>query len=257
MMLEYARTWGDSDAPTVVLLHPAGETRHVWTPHAENLQENYHVVSLDLPAHGIHPRTDFSFERAVDDIEAILDEVGSCVVGGHSMGGYVAMQAAAEHQDCVDGLLLGGAAYNFRTGKGLAISAVQYPLSYVLDVFRYSDRLSDWVDERFGEEVDEQQQPPEHEDTYDGFHGEIQSIRAGMFLPTWPYVEAYGGPVLIAHGEEEALQAHAEELADRVGGELAWYEGGHQAPVSTTQEFAEITKDFLDDVYANKATASR
>lgn len=98
-MLECVRTWGDPESPTVLLLHPAGGTRHSWTPHAERLRDSYHVVAIDLPAHGIHPHDEFSFDRAVEDVGKVLENIGTAVLVGHSQGGYVAMHAAAAHAD--------------------------------------------------------------------------------------------------------------------------------------------------------------
>lgn len=248
-MLEYSTTYGEPDSPTVVLLHPAGGTRHVWTPHAEQLQDDYHVISLDLPAHGIHPSATFSFDRAVADIERVLDDVGSAVLVGHSQGGYVAMRAAAEHGDSVDGLLLAGASYEWRRPKMMAFSALYHPVSYVFDAISYSDRLSEWIIERFGEGDDKRQEPPEHEETYETLRGTAQCIRASTFQRAWPYVKAYDGPVMVAHGTEEMLQDHAEELAERVNARLEWFTGDHQAPMDDTHEFTELTRDFLTDVY--------
>lgn len=249
VMQRYVTEWGDDSKETVVLLHPAGGTGHVWTPHAEHLEDEYHIVAPDLPAHGIHPNPEFEFDRAVEDVGLILEEVGSAVVAGHSQGGYVGMRVAAEHGNAVDGVLLGGAAYNLRKPKMLAIGGVQYPLSYVLDMISNSDHLSEWIVEKLAEGNDEKQEPPDDEDTYRSLHGTAESIRAGMFQPTWPYIEAYDGPVMIAHGKEELAPDHAEELAERVDGQLEWYEGGHQAPMSNTTEFAGIIRDFLDEIY--------
>lgn len=248
-MLEYVRSWGDPESPTVLLLHPAGGTRHSWTPHAERLWDNYHVVAIDLPAHGVHPHDDFSFDRAVEDVGEVLEDIGPAVLVGHSQGGYVALQAAAAHADRVDGLLLAGADYNWRKPKMLALTAAYYPLTYVLEAVSYSERLSEWVVERFGEGGDPTQQPPEGEDTHDSLQGNATSFRATVLQPMWPHAEAYDGPTLIAHGEEEPLQDHAETLADRTDAQLVWYDGGHQAPMDNTDEFASLVRDFLEDVY--------
>lgn len=255
-MLEYVRTWGDSESPTVLLLHPAGGTRHNWTPHAEALRDDYHVVAVDLPAHGIHPDDEFSFDRAVEDVGEVLEDTGPAVLVGHSQGGYVSMQAAAAHADRVDGLLLAGADYNWRKPKMLALTAVYYPLTYVFEAISYSDRLSELVLERFGEGNDPRQQPPDGEETHDSLQGNATSFRADILQRMWPHAEAYDGPTLIAHGGEEPLQDHAERLAERADAKLVWYDGGHQAPMDDTDEFAEIVREFLDGVYPERETTA-
>lgn len=251
-MLDYVRTWGDEDAPTVVLLHPAGGTRHSWTPHAEMLSDEYHVVAVDLPAHGLHPLQTFSFDRAVADVETVLEAVGSAVLVGHSQGGYVALRAAAAHAERVDGLLLAGAAYNWRTPKMLAMNAVYLPLMRLFRAASHSSRLTDWLTERFGEADDPRQAPPDDEARHNPLRGNAEAFRAAMFQRSWRHVEAYDGPVLVAHGESEPLGDHAETLAGRADARLAWYEGGHRAPMSNTTEFTDLVEAFLEDVYPER-----
>jgi pimeloyl-ACP methyl ester carboxylesterase len=247
-MVDYKKEWGDTNDPTVILLHPAGGTRHNWTPHAENLREDYHVVALDLPAHGVHPDATFSFDQAVTDVGHVLADIDSAVVGGHSQGGYVAARAAADYPESVDGLILGGASYKLRSRKLRAIFTIQYALSYVFDVLSHSERASEWVLETFGGDTDPAQEPPEDEDTHPTLHGSAQSIRGSSFAKNWAYIDEYDGPVLAAHGEDEMMREHAEQLATRDHIELRLYEGGHQAPMTNADEFATIVKEFLDQV---------
>lgn len=255
-MPDYVRTWGDSGAPTVLLLHPAGGTRHSWTPHAAALQDAYHVVAVDLPAHGTHPDVEFSFDRAVADVGTVLDEVGSAVLVGHSQGGYVAMRAAAEHGSRVDGLVLAGSAYNWRRPRMLAVSGLFYVMSYAFDAASYSDRLHAWLTGQLSDGTDERQVPPAGEATHDMLHGHAQAARASVLQQTWPAVERYEGPVLVGHGDDEPLRAHAEELAERVGGELALYGGGHLAPMEQVDEFTGVIRGFLDDVSSEATPAN-
>lgn len=251
-MLEWATVFGDSDSPAVVLLHPAGATRHIWRPHVEQLRDDYRVVTLDLPAHGIHPIGEFDFERAVADVGEILDMEGSAVLVGHSQGGYVALRAAAEYGKRVDGLLLAGAAYNWRTPKMMAFSMLYYPVSYLLEAVCHSERLRKWTTDRFGADMDEAQKPPEDEDWYGPLHGNAQAIRSVIFQKSWPHVEAFEGPVMIAHGEGEILGGHAEELAERVDADLRWYDGGHQTPTDDPEAFIPFVDEFLNRVYGTQ-----
>lgn len=247
-MVDWKTVVGEKSDSTVVLLHPAGGTRHAWTPHADRLADDYRVVTLDLPAHGIHPEADFTFDRAVDDIGDVLDEEGSAVLVGHSMGGYVAIRAAAEHADQVDGLLIAGAAYNWHSPKGLALSTLQYGLSYVYQAMSYSDWLTEWFKRKYAPDNDAQF-PPTDEDTYDNLHGVVSSIRAGVFQETWPAVEAYDGPVLIVHGDSEAFAEHAGKLAARIKANLRWLDGGHNAPMHDIDAFTNEIERFLGDLH--------
>ena len=45
-MLDHASAFGDQRDPTVVLLPPAGATRHVWTPHARRLADGVRATAF-------------------------------------------------------------------------------------------------------------------------------------------------------------------------------------------------------------------
>lgn len=247
--LEHVTEWGEPSSPTVVLLHPAGTTRHCWTPHAESLRDAYHVVALDLPAHGSHPVATFDYDRAVEDVGNVLETVGSAVVAGHSQGGYTAIRAAAAHGDRTDGLAIAGAAYDWRTPLMTAVGVAGYSVSFVLAAMSRSDRLRSWLDERVRMDLDDRQEPPETRE-FGPTHGNVQSLRANVRQRTWSRATSFEGPVLVAHGEEEPGGDHAAELAERTGGRLERYPSGHLTPVEEPATFTAPLRSFLDDVYA-------
>ncbi|WP_225336303.1 alpha/beta fold hydrolase [Halomicrobium urmianum] len=250
-MPDWVTTYGEKSDPTVFLLHPAGWTRHAWTPHAERLADRYRVVTIDLPGHGIHPDPEFTMERAVADIDSVLDSVGSAVLVGHSLGGYVAIRVAAARPERVDGVLLAGAAYNWnwRSPVGLMLSVVQNLLSYLYDGLSHVPRLA----RRFEHGPDDETQlPPPHEDTHPYWKGFTSATRDITFRQFWPDLEAYGGPSLIIHGDTELLAKHAGGLAARAKANLRWIDGGHYAPMNNAETFTAEVARFLDEVYAGQ-----
>lgn len=68
---------------------------------------------IDLPGLGIHPDPEFRMERTVADINSMLESVDTAVLVGHSLGGYVAIHAAAPYPEQFDGVLPAGAAYTW------------------------------------------------------------------------------------------------------------------------------------------------
>jgi pimeloyl-ACP methyl ester carboxylesterase len=250
-MPDWVTAYGEKSDPTVVLLHPAGWTRHAWTPHAERLADRYRVVTIDLPGHGIHPDPEFTMERAVADIDSVLDSVGSAVLVGHSLGGYVAIRAAAADSERVDGMLLAGAAYNWnwRSPVGLVLSVVQHLQSYLYDGLSHVPRLARRFEHGPGDEI---QLPPPHEDTHPYSKGFASGIREITFRRFWPDVEVYGGPTLIIHGNEEPIAGHAGSLAARAKANLRWIDGDHYAPMNDPETFTAEVARFLDDVYTDQ-----
>ncbi len=88
--------------PTILICHATGFCGRAYEPLAQVLGDRYHVWALDMPGHGDSdepPGGDFSWQAMVGDVvaatRAIASEPLACVVG-HSMGGAVALQAAAD-----------------------------------------------------------------------------------------------------------------------------------------------------------------
>jgi pimeloyl-ACP methyl ester carboxylesterase len=96
-----ADTWGNPEAPPVILLHGGGQTRHAWGGTAEALAENgFYAISKDLRGHGDSAWCDdgnYHPDHYADDLYGIiqtLDRPPALV--GASLGGIVSLLMAGE-----------------------------------------------------------------------------------------------------------------------------------------------------------------
>lgn len=95
----------------VVLLHAFPLARGLWRPQVEALANEYRLIVPDLRGFGGTSPFDGppSVERMADDVAGLLDAInqrGPVVLGGLSMGGYVALAFARRHAARLRGLLL-------------------------------------------------------------------------------------------------------------------------------------------------------
>lgn len=95
----------------VVLLHGFPLDRTMWEPQREPLSKaGFRVLALDLPEFGQSTAGNeaFTIERAADVLADFLHalDIPRAVVGGLSMGGYVAMAFARRYHDRLAGLIL-------------------------------------------------------------------------------------------------------------------------------------------------------
>lgn len=105
------RDQGKKDAPAIVLLHGSNASLHTWEPLVKRLGDRYRIVTLDLPGHGLTggtPDKDYGADGMMDAVDVVAAKLGldHFILGGNSMGGWVAWRYALDHPDRIDALLL-------------------------------------------------------------------------------------------------------------------------------------------------------
>lgn len=94
----------------LVLLHGFPLDRRVWDAQRKALGDRVRVIAPDLRGFGKSaPATSpFSMESLADDMHTLLSEIGAlpCVLGGLSMGGYVALAYVKKYPGDLKGLAL-------------------------------------------------------------------------------------------------------------------------------------------------------
>jgi 3-oxoadipate enol-lactonase len=98
--------------PSVVLLHGFPFNRTLWREQAEALGDGFRVITPDLRGHGgtgLGGVAASTMEQMAEDVAALLDELGVAgpvVLGGLSMGGYVALAFTRLFRERVRALVL-------------------------------------------------------------------------------------------------------------------------------------------------------
>lgn len=96
--------------PTLLLLHAFPLNQRMWDPQVEALADRCHVVTVDLPGFGSSQTTDglLTIDQLADLVVAFAERIGhqKFVLGGLSMGGYIALAIARRHPERLRGLIL-------------------------------------------------------------------------------------------------------------------------------------------------------
>ena len=105
------RDQGLRDAPPLLLIHGSNASLHTWEAWVAALGNEFRVVSLDLPGHGLTGRTpadDYTSAGYVDVVQALVKHLNlpPFALGGNSMGGGVAWRYTLSHPDEVTALIL-------------------------------------------------------------------------------------------------------------------------------------------------------
>ena len=113
----------------IVFIHGSGDSSRSWRFQLEELGKHYAVFAIDLPGHGQRPDslplevTVLDYAKVVHDI--IQDELhlDSPIIGGHSLGGAIALTMALEYGAELGGLILIGTGARLRVLPALLESA--------------------------------------------------------------------------------------------------------------------------------------
>ena len=117
-----------NDALPILLLHGTSASLHTWDGWTEALRDEHRIIRFDLPAFGLtgpSPNNDYSIESYVSVVIAVLDTLGieEVVLGGNSLGGYIAWATAVLHPNRVKNLILVDA-------SGYPSTAASVPISF-------------------------------------------------------------------------------------------------------------------------------
>ena len=104
-------SWGDADAPPVVMLHGLRSYAYTWEPVAAALVDRYRVIALDQRGRGLSDwdlQRNYYADAYVRDLKVLIEALGlhRFVLVGHSMGGANAFVYAGEHPDQLAGLVI-------------------------------------------------------------------------------------------------------------------------------------------------------
>ncbi len=106
----YYETVGDRKKQPVVLLHAFPLDHWVWQPQLETLSGEYWIIAPDFRGHGKSEATSepYSMDLLASDVKALVQSLGAknIVLGGISMGGYVAMAYARSFVEDLRALIL-------------------------------------------------------------------------------------------------------------------------------------------------------
>ena len=123
---------GIPDAPTVLLLHGGGQTRHAWHTTAMNLADSgRRAITVDLRGHGesTHLRPPaYALEDFAADMRALTAAIGEdSIVIGASLGGISSLLALTESPSApAAGLVLVDVAHRFQPrGGGRIVSFME------------------------------------------------------------------------------------------------------------------------------------
>lgn len=251
--MAYDDTGGDG--ATLLLLHGFPFDRSMWRGQAAALGQEFRVIAPDLRGAGETPVGvgDVTLETLAEDVAALLDELnlGRVVLGGLSMGGYVAFEFFRKFPERVRALVLADTRPQADTEEGRRVReenarrALQEGMAPIVESM-LPKLLSAGTRERGGELLERVRSmmlgvKPE---------GAAALLRAmALRRDQTDLLPSINVPTLVVVGSEDAVTplADAETLRAKIeGSRLLVIEGaGHLSNVEQPEEFNRALVEFL------------
>lgn len=117
--------------PLVIAIHGAAVNAASWLPLQRLFGEEIEFVAPDLPGHGTNRDMGFSIAASLKLIEVELSKSVDrrpVVLVGDSLGGYIALLAAAQAGDRVHAVVAGGASFKMTGMGGTLLKVTDAPI---------------------------------------------------------------------------------------------------------------------------------
>jgi 3-oxoadipate enol-lactonase len=239
----------------VVLIHGYPFNRSLWNEQVAELSHSYRVIVPDLRGFGESDSSTgpATMDRMAQDVALLLDHLGisRAVIGGLSMGGYVALAFYKQFPSRVSALILADTRAQADTEEGKQTRAQQAEKALAEGMAGIADAMlpklltPDTVSKRpeIVKRVRDMMLKTKPEGTAAALLGMAQRDDQTQLLPQ------ISSPVLIVVGAEDAITpvADSEKMHNAIAGSrlVVLENAGHVSNLERTEEFNQHLLDFL------------
>jgi pimeloyl-ACP methyl ester carboxylesterase len=214
------RYYRSGNGRPVVMAHGMYDSGRRWIPLAEDLADDYDVITYDARGHGRSdaPAEGYDIDNRVADVLGLIEclDLTDPVLLGHSMGGATVAWAGAERPDLPGGIVLEDPA-RFREAPEVSIERAEEMTRQ-----RLSQARERPVEERVDEQVDDHDIDPAHARRLVAATDECSTHIARIAQEHRPVVDAFDEvscPTLVLRRDVDVSERMAdhravEQLAD-------------------------------------------
>lgn len=249
--------------PVVVLSHGTLMDRTMFDAQIGSLEDRYRVIAFDHRARTDRWQGGYDLDDLADDCVALLDELGveRCVLGGMSMGGFMALPLALRHPDRLDGLILiSSMAQAYSDAERADIDA---HLASLAGEEHVTEAFAEWERDLVMGATTQRECPELVRYWMDRWKTRRSEAVAGEFH-SWmhkpdmtPRLAEIELPALVIHGAEDAVLPidRGRAMADALPNSrfVAIEAAGHTSPVEAPDAVCVAMREFLDELYGGAA----
>ena len=270
--LIHLRDEGNKKGKVILLIHGFNGSLFNYEPMVPFLTDEYRVISLDLPAHGLTGavKSDLysheGFEKVIGEVVKLL-EINKFYFVGHSMGGMIAWRYALKHLDQLNGLIIIGSPFIANEEEYKDFQSVNAPpAAFEIIESKFFRRALEYVTPRLlvkeGVSQTVYDQSIVTDELVDQFHDIIlmegTRLAIGMlvedheddFIANPNDLKNISIPSLILHGEEDNLVdiRFVEHFIDQIPNVrlISYPNVGHMPPMEIPALLAQDIRGFIN-----------
>ena len=270
--LIHFRDEGNKKGKVILLIHGFNGSLFNYEPMVPFLTDEYRVISLDLPAHGLTGavKSDLysheGFEKVIGEVVKLLG-INKFYFVGHSMGGMIAWRYALKHLDQLNGLIIIGSPFIANEEEYRDFQSVNAPpAAFEIIESKFFRRALEYVTPRLlvkeGVSQTVYDQSIVTDELVDQFHDIIlmegTRLAIGMlvedheddFIANPNDLKNISIPSLILHGEEDNLVdiRFVEHFIDKIPNVrlISYPNVGHMPPMEIPALLAQDIRGFIN-----------
>jgi pimeloyl-ACP methyl ester carboxylesterase len=259
------RDQGVRNGKVIVMLHGNSSSLHNFEPLVAQLSDEYRIVTLDFPGHGLtgaHPQNRYDYAGLSDALELVTTqlELDDIVLLGHSMGGWVAWRYTVDHPEVINSLILVSASgmplmpSDPPPDTGLGFKLLRSPIgpifsSYTLPRMAVEKSMNKSVFEKLPSQkeiIDRSWELLRHPENRAALAHRAQVEKE---LNKADLAKNIRQPTLLIWGEEDTFvpPSAALSFAERINNSrtVMLPEVGHQPMLEATDQVAQAIRDFV------------
>ena len=266
------RDEGNKDGKVLLLVHGFNGSLFNYEPLVPYLSDNYRMISLDLPAHGLTGAVESdlyshkAYQNVIEEVVEILG-VDKFYFVGHSMGGMIAWRYALDNMDRLNGLIIIGSAFFGNEQEFKDFQSINAPpIAFELIESKFFIRLLEFITPRIlvkeGISQSVYDQSIVTDELVDQFHdiilmegtrlavGRLAEVHEDDFIADPLDLKKIIIPSLIIHGEEDNLVdiRFIDHFIEQIPNAklISYPKTGHMIPMEVPLQLSEDIREFIN-----------
>ncbi|MDG2416942.1 MAG: alpha/beta hydrolase [Pelagibacterales bacterium] len=263
---------GNKDGKVLLLVHGFNGSLFNYEPLVPYLSDNYRMISLDLPAHGLTGAVESdlyshkAYQNVIEEVVEILG-VDKFYFVGHSMGGMIAWRYALDNMDRLNGLIIIGSAFFGNEQEFEDFQSINAPpIAFELIESKFFIRLLEFITPRIlvkeGISQSVYDQSIVTDELVDQFHdiilmegtrlavGRLAEVHEDDFIADPFDLKKITIPSLIIHGEEDNLVdiRFIDHFIEQIPNAklISYPKTGHMIPMEAPLQLSEDIREFIN-----------